>query len=213
MREEFIDPYIQIYENDMVNCLEQLINKRLTDREKICIKDYYLSEEKTSLGIVAKKHNVTRERIRQICAKALRKLRYPSELTIELFEDYVNKPAHYYKECLYDLNEIKNRNKELISDSKEIIKTKPVFHLLQVHNKLIINESDSPKMKFKKFINNYPHLKNLKWKNVFEFNSIDALFPNLVFIPKSPNLLYQLNDIRKYQDDVYKWTRYLNLWS
>lgn len=49
--------------------------KTLTNRERTCVKEYYLGG--LTLDQVAARHNVTRERIRQVIAKACRKLRHP----------------------------------------------------------------------------------------------------------------------------------------
>ena len=66
-------------QNDTKNKLLEVINK-LSPREVKCVQMYYglNGYEPHTLQMIGDVYNVTRERIRQIEAKALRKLRHPS---------------------------------------------------------------------------------------------------------------------------------------
>lgn len=52
----------------------------LTDRERLCVLEYFKDE--LTLDECGKMHGVTRERIRQVVAKAVRKLRHPSRFDV-----------------------------------------------------------------------------------------------------------------------------------
>ena len=67
------DPALLIAENEFSALLEDVKDRTLTPREATVIRDRY--EEDLTLEACARRHNVTSERIRQVEAKALRKLR------------------------------------------------------------------------------------------------------------------------------------------
>lgn len=200
----YIDPYLDIYERDLHRSLEYLMDKRLTERERTCIREFYFNS-KTYIEI-SKKYKVSTERIRQITLKGLRKLRRPPNDSLDtLYQEIVetNYPDRFYSEDyiskLRTIEPIYPFTVEEISPSKF----------------LKINEVDTPKMKFKKFLLNYPHLKKYNWRSDFSdkhieidfsVNYINNVCPFLVFIPTEPNLLYQVTDLKKHQDVIYKWT-------
>lgn len=72
-----VDAYMDIHERDIEIVIEELLST-LTKREQVVLKKIFW-EQKT-LGDVAKDEGVTEERIRQIKAKAFRKLRHPRRL-------------------------------------------------------------------------------------------------------------------------------------
>jgi len=84
-----------IYELDrefLMNIFEKDILGKLTEREYTAIKLYYLDDKKTTLAEIGSRFHVTRERVRQIIAKALKKIRQNtinSEYSEDLRELYL----------------------------------------------------------------------------------------------------------------------------
>lgn len=65
-------PYVE--KKSLLNYLRKEMDK-LTDRERSLVYEYYLDTEANTLEDLGNRHNITRERVRQILAKAIRKLR------------------------------------------------------------------------------------------------------------------------------------------
>lgn len=191
-KDDYIDPYLDIYERDLHCCLERLLDQNIDERTKTCIREYYF--ESFTFEKIGKKHHVSTERVRQIIYRGLRDLRRSfSDNKILQEIAFLNYPGQFY-------------SKSYISKSRSI-KIDPSYHIEIVSPNILlkINKNDTPKMKFKKFLLNYPHLKKYNWSSDFSFNYIN-LRHYLVFIPSGPNLLYQVTDLKKHQDVIYKWT-------
>jgi RNA polymerase sigma factor (sigma-70 family) len=79
-----------VYDEQLRNGFDKAIEARCTERETNVVTEYFGMDEGVSrtLDEVAALHNVTRERIRQIVNKTLRKLRHPS-LT-KYYKDWVD---------------------------------------------------------------------------------------------------------------------------
>ena len=77
----FVRPDEALSDQDRYNQLNDLMNERLTPRERDILKMRFGFgvRDKNTLEKIGKKHNVTRERIRQIEMKAFRKLRFVLE--------------------------------------------------------------------------------------------------------------------------------------
>ena len=73
--ELFGEPYRGIVDEDIQKGIDHIIDG-LSEREASCIRGYYEGGE--TLYEVAGRYHVTRERIRQVTVKAMRKLRHPS---------------------------------------------------------------------------------------------------------------------------------------
>jgi len=84
-----------IYDIDrdfLMDVFEEDILGKLTEREYTMIKLYYLDDKKTTLEEIGNMFHVSRERVRQILAKALKKIRQNtinSEYLEELRELYM----------------------------------------------------------------------------------------------------------------------------
>ena len=59
----------------LINIFEKDILQKLTEREQYAFDKYYLSEKKTTLQEIGNHIHTSRERVRQILAKALKKIR------------------------------------------------------------------------------------------------------------------------------------------
>ena len=77
----FARPDEALADQDRYDKLHDLMDKRLTPRERDILKLRFGfgSRDKNTLEKIGVKHNVTRERIRQIEMKAFRKLRFTLE--------------------------------------------------------------------------------------------------------------------------------------
>ena len=77
----FVRPDEALSDQDRYNQLNDLMDERLTPRERDILKMRFGFgvRDKNTLEKIGKKHNVTRERIRQIEMKAFRKLRFVLE--------------------------------------------------------------------------------------------------------------------------------------
>lgn len=193
-KDGYTDPYLEIYDNDLHCCLERLLDQNIDERAKTCIREYYF--ESLTYEKIGKKYHVSTERVRQIIHRGLRQLRYSfSDNKILQEIAFFNCPGQFY-------------SKSYISKSRSI-KIDPTYHIeiVSPNNLLKINKNDTPKMKFKKFLLNYPHLKKYNWSSDLSFNYINHTHI-LAFIPSLPNLLYQIDSIKKYQDIIYKWTSF-----
>lgn len=94
-----------IYKNlkitsNLIEDLDLLLNKYLTKREAYVMKSRFIN--KLTLEEVAKLNNVTRERIRQIEARSIRKLRHPAVCELILYNT-----KKEYNEALRQLNLLK----------------------------------------------------------------------------------------------------------
>jgi hypothetical protein len=191
-KDDYIDPYLEIYDNDLHHCLERLLDQNIGERAKTCLREYYF--DSLTLEKIGKKHRVSTERVRQIIHRGLRQLRssFTDNKILQELAD-LNYPGQFY-------------SKNYVSNSRSI-KIDPSCHIEVVSpNKFMkINEFDTPKMKFKKFLLNYPHLMKYNWSSDFSFNYINYSH-FLVFIPSQPNLLYQVTDLKKNKEVIYKWT-------
>lgn len=82
-----------VMSEDQVKWLKEALSK-LTAREQYFLKDYY--EDGRTLDQISQKHHLTRERIRQIIAKGVRKLRHPMLRNLILYgPEYVRNKNPY----------------------------------------------------------------------------------------------------------------------
>lgn len=88
----FVRPDIALADQDRYDKLHDLMEERLTPRERDILKLRFGfgSRDKNTLEKIGVKHNVTRERIRQIEMKAFRKLRFTLEKRKKDFEQLVD---------------------------------------------------------------------------------------------------------------------------
>ena len=104
----FQEPFDHIITEDEESGLNFAL-QTLTEREKDVIKELYF--EGKTLGDIGIRHNVTRERIRQIASKALRALRHPSRKNLIRY-------GKTKMDKMVELNkleiELQNREKELL---------------------------------------------------------------------------------------------------
>ena len=158
-------PYNMLIKAFIIDGTEPLSDKQLsglekamecfTEREAIAVKLYF--KEEMTLDEVGKEMGITRERVRQVIAKALRKLRHPTRQNLIVYgEDFRN--LNSYLKHLY---EVKNEIAELeayIEEHKdtytELVKEDASFRI----NDLSIDELDLSVRSF-----NALKRKGIKW--------------------------------------------------
>ena len=104
--------------------LEDVLEVDLTERERLCI--YYKYKDGETLQEIADHFNVTRERIRQILAKALRKLRNPSRTN-----KFLAAPRLELIEARCEIQEL-NKIIESLKEVKDIPKDVKVEEIIPV---------------------------------------------------------------------------------
>jgi DNA-binding CsgD family transcriptional regulator len=158
-------PYNMLIKAYIIDGTEPLSDKQLsglekamecfTEREALAVKLYF--KEEMTLDEVGKEMGITRERVRQVIARALRKLRHPTRQNLIVYgEDFRN--LNSYLKHLY---EVKNEIEELeayIEDHKdtytELVKEDASFCM----NDISIDELDLSVRSF-----NALKRKGIKW--------------------------------------------------
>lgn len=160
--------------DDQTDGLEYVFNILLSERERKCVELYF--DKDLTYEKVAKQLNVTRERIRQIIARALRKIRNPSWFK---YIKYGLKGAKVLVEIRKEELR-KSHLKELIRQNEKMEKSLDRFprleELVDVRNERVLS---TPIEELELSVRSYNCLK--RWKNYSDGKDIKDLY-DLTFV-------------------------------